>query len=72
MNDWEEAAEQSKRGGAVAKYGIVMDAHSKNVAADIVKLPGKNGYLVYHRTMRKIRDATTWEVDRTTNWRPWV
>jgi len=71
MNEWEEAAELSKRKSAVAKFGIVLDRHSKNVAADIIKQPGKDGFLVYYRTMRKIRDATTYEVDHATNWRPW-
>lgn len=71
MNDWEEAAMLSKRRKAVATFGIVKTDSGKHVAADIIKGVGKDGVLVYRKTARIIRQATTREVDSTVGWRPW-
>ena len=71
-HDWEEAAAFSRDGKAVAKFPtLVQDSSGKMVKAEIIKQKGKDGYLVYARTHRKIRNATTQEVDRATGWRTW-
>jgi hypothetical protein len=70
--EWEEAAEYSRDGKAVAKVDyLVQDRSGKWVKADIVKTKGRNGYFVYRKTMTRIKDATTQEVDRATGWRAW-
>lgn len=71
MDDWEEAAAFSRTGKAVAKAGVVKDRYGNMVKADIIKQKGKDGYLVYAKTHRTIRPATTREVDYIKNWRPW-
>jgi len=71
FRDWEEAAAHSRTGTAVAKFGRVKDRRGEIVKAEIIKQKGKDGYLVYMKTHRTIRAATTREVDGTIKWRPW-
>jgi len=71
MDDWEEAAMFSKKRKAVARFGLVKLDNGKYVKADIIKGVGKDGVLVYTKTARTIRKATTREVDSTKGWKPW-
>jgi hypothetical protein len=66
---WEEAAMGSKFRRAVARFGFV-EHNGKRLKADIWMEQGGNGYLVYSRTGRKIRQATTREIDTVKGWEP--
>ncbi|MHC1600405.1 MAG: hypothetical protein ACXQS5_06275 [Candidatus Methanospirareceae archaeon] len=68
---WEEAALESKGYRAIASFGYIKTSSGKLVRTEIIKTKGKNGYIVYSKTMRYIRDATTREVDTTKGWKPW-
>ncbi len=66
---WEEAAMVSRKRRAVAKFGYV-EHNGKRIKADIWMEEGGDGWLVYSRTGRKIRRATTREIDVLKGWEP--
>lgn len=68
--DWEEACANSRFNRAVGKVGKIRH-NGQEIDAEIVKLPGKDGYLVYAGSHLKIRQAAPAEVDRVAKWRPW-
>lgn len=70
MDNWEEAAMQSKRKRAVAPYGIIQTKSGNHANAEIIMQQGKDPVMVYYHTQRVIRQATAQEVDKTRRWRP--
>lgn len=70
FRDWEEACENTRFNRAVGKLGKIRH-NGQEVEVDVLKEPGKNGYVVYAGTGLVIRTATTAEVDSIVKWRPW-
>lgn len=65
--NWEEAAEASRTGRAVAS--IIVEHKGMKHNGEIIKAKGKDGIIVFRHSAVKIRDATPSEVDTATYWK---
>ena len=65
--DWEEAAEQSLTGRAVAT--TLIEHEGKMMKAEIIKAKGRDGMVNFWHTAIPIRKATAREIDGIKKWK---